>query len=137
VRQFVDTNVLVYAADASAGVKHVRAAELLGQLWNKGEACASVQVLQELHHNLTRKIPNPLSVRESMAEIEDYAGWPIFAPSASDVIAAIRLQILHRLSFWDALIVQAALALGCGILWTEDLQHGMRFGELTVQNPFA
>lgn len=137
MRQFVDTNVLIYAADASAGAKQVRAAELLDRLWREEAPCASVQVLEEFHHNVTRKLPRPLSAAESLAKVQYYSAWPIFAPSAQDVAAAISLQMLHRLNFWDALIVPAALALRCGILWTEDLHHGMRFGDLAVQNPFA
>ena len=57
-RQFVDTNVLVYAHDVTAGDKHSRARALVEELWDTREGCLSVQVLQEFFVTTTRKIPS-------------------------------------------------------------------------------
>ena len=60
-RQFVDTNILVYAHDVTAGDKHSRARALIEELWGTRQGCLSVQVLQELFVTTTRKIPKPLT----------------------------------------------------------------------------
>jgi predicted nucleic acid-binding protein len=134
--EFVDTNVLVYAADTASVVKRGLAEALLDRLWAESCGCCSVQVLQEFHHVVTRKIPRPLKLEQSLAIVQSYSSWATFSPSANDVVAAIGLQMVHRLSFWDALLVHSALALRCGVLWSEDLQPGMQFGALMVRNPF-
>lgn len=61
-RVFVDTNILLYAFDASAGAKRVRALGLLGELWRAGNGCLSVQILQEFYVNATRKLKQPLTL---------------------------------------------------------------------------
>ena len=53
-----------------------------------------------------------------------------------DLLAAIDLQGLHGFSFWDALIIQAAMLARCSILYSEDLQAGFRLGSLQIVNPF-
>jgi predicted nucleic acid-binding protein len=57
-------------------------------------------------------------------------------PDHADLIRASQLHRRYKISWWDALMVNSALELGCGILWTEDLRHGQRIGSLTVRNPF-
>ena len=69
-RQFVDTNVLVYAHDVTAGDKHSRARALVEELWDTREGCLSVQVLQELFVTTTRKIPKPLDAAAAAARSE-------------------------------------------------------------------
>lgn len=61
VYQFVDTNVLVYAHDISAGAKHQKARDLLVDLWETEQGCLSIQVLQEFYVTVTRKVAHPLS----------------------------------------------------------------------------
>jgi predicted nucleic acid-binding protein len=86
---FVDANVLVYAHDGSAGDKRTRARELVQELWNSGEGCLSVQVLQELFVALTRHVPRPLDVDGAAVTVSDFSAWRTHAPTASDVMAAI------------------------------------------------
>ena len=74
---FVDTNILLYAHDRSAGVKHERARQLLERLWTSGEGVLSTQVLQELCINLRRKIARPLPVEEIRQIIQDYLSWEV------------------------------------------------------------
>ena len=137
VREFVDSNVLVYAEDASAGAKRDTAARLLERLWETQTGCVSVQVLQEFFVTVTRKVPKPMAPELAEERVRDLSRWTVFAPGPADVLAAIALSRQHQLSLWDAMIVESAAQSGCGILWSEDLQHGRRIRGLQIQNPFA
>jgi len=136
-REFVDTNVLVYAFDSSAGSKQTTARTLLERLWQTGTGCLSVQVLQEFFVTVTRRVARPLSVDEAADRIREFAAWRVFSPTVADVLAAIDLQKQTRLSFWDAMVVRAAAESGCDILWTEDLNDGQTIRGVHVRNPFA
>jgi predicted nucleic acid-binding protein len=135
--QFVDTNILIYAHDESAGDKHTRAKALLKELWEDRTGCVSIQVLQEFYVNVTQKVAIPLTAEAAAQIIADLSVWQIHQPNVDDVLDAIRLQARHRLSFWDALIVTSAVALSCQIIWSEDLNPGQRFATATVTNPFV
>ena len=136
-RSFVDTNVFVYAHDATAGPKLERARALVGDRWRSRDGCLSVQVLQELFVTLTRRIATPLDSPTAATVVGDYAKWTIHAPASADVLAAIELHQRSSISFWDAMIVQSAAALGCDILYSEDLNAGQRYGGVQVVDPFA
>lgn len=135
--QFLDTNVLVYAFDRSAGSKHERAVDLLEELMLDGTGTLSVQVLQELFVTLTAKLPSAVPPAEANELVADLATMRTHAPDAEDVLAAVDVHRRLRISFWDAMIVRSASALGCGILWTEDLGDGRRYDDVQVRNPFA
>lgn len=135
-RQFVDTNVLVYAFDSDAGRKGETARGLIRELWASGQGCLSIQVLQELFVTITRKIPHPMSVREAVQELEDLTRWRVHSPVPEDLLAAIDLQELLRVSFWDALIIHSARELNCATLWTEDLSDGQTYAGILVRDPF-
>src|SRR5437016_2107492 len=92
VGRFVDTNVLVYAHDSSAGAKRVIARDLLQGLWQTGAGRLSVQVLQEFFVALTRKVRKPLAVEDARAIVADLAHSQIHAPASADVLAAIDLH---------------------------------------------
>ncbi len=100
---FVDTNILVYAHDRSAGVKHQRAQMLLEQLWDSGQGVLSTQVLQELCINLRRKISHPLPVDEVRLLIRDYATWEVVTNTPESVLQALDIELRYKTSFWDAL----------------------------------
>lgn len=135
-RAFVDTNVLVYAHDTSAGPKRDIAVALVGQLWASGNGCVSIQVLQELFVNLTRKLPRPLDANRAARVVEDIARWTVHAPDAADVFDAIRLHERYRISFWDAMIVRSAAVIGCETVLSEDLNAGQRYDGVLVVDPF-
>jgi predicted nucleic acid-binding protein len=109
---FVDTNVLVYAVDAGAGVMHTAARDWMTMLWERQTGRISVQVLQEFYVTVTRKLRPGMSPSEAQREVRALMPW------------------------WDSLIVASAQTLGCRTLLTEDLQHGQQFDDLTVVNPF-
>jgi predicted nucleic acid-binding protein len=136
-RAFVDTNVLVYAHDAGAGERHRIAAALVRELWESRRGVLSTQVLQEAWVNLRKKAARPVSREEALALIEDYARWEVIVNTAGSVIEAIRLEERFGLSFWDALIVQAAQSAAVETLYSEDLSAGQRFGTVRVVDPFA
>lgn len=133
---FVDTNILVYAHDTSAGRKQERARELLAGLWERGEGCLSVQVLQEFYVTVTQKVAVAMAPAQAAQIVQDLSAWQIHAPGPEDVLRAIELQQRHSLSFWDAMIVQSAVRLGCDILWSEDLNAGQSIEGVQVANPF-
>lgn len=135
--QFLDTNVLVYAFDSSAGAKGLKARQLVSTLSETREACTSVQVLQEFFVTITRKVSRPLPGAEARGLVDRLSNWALHSTDRADLLNAIEMSVRFRLSLWDALILQAALRLRCRTLWTEDFQDGQTFEFLTVRNPFA
>jgi predicted nucleic acid-binding protein len=133
---FIDTNILVYAFDHSAGRKHQIASQLVRECWENESGCLSIQVLQEFYVTLTRKISKPIEPLLARQVISDLAEWRMRSPDVSDVLQAIDYQQAYRLSFWDAMILQSAVRLGCTQILTEDMNHGQVFGPVRVVNPF-
>jgi len=134
---FVDTNILVYAHDRSAGVKHERAQNLIEQLWASGHGVLSTQVLQELCINLRRKVRRPLPAEEVRQLVSDYSSWEVITNTAESIIRALDVEERYKLSFWDALIVDAAETAGAAILYSEDLASGQRYRGVLLVNPLA
>jgi predicted nucleic acid-binding protein len=134
--QFVDTNILLYAYDRSAGNKFTVANELLQRLWVNRNGCISIQVLQEFTYNVNRKVKTILSEEVTKQIVQEYAQWRVFSPRVADICAAITVQQRDQLSFWDAMIVYSADVLGCTTLWSEDLNHGQKYLGVEVKNPF-
>jgi predicted nucleic acid-binding protein len=137
VKTFVDTNVLVYAHDTDAGAQHATAKALLAELWDSRNGSLSTQVLQEFYAVVTRKFKPPLPRAKARAIVAAYGEWCDVSTEPQLIVAASRLEEEHTLSFWDALIVQAAIHAGADRLVSEDLQDGRRFGDLTIENPFS
>lgn len=133
---FVDTNVLVYAHDRSAGMKRDTAGALLTELWGTRAGTLSTQVLQEFYVTATRKLPHPLSAARARSVVERYSTWHIHSVEPADILAASELEKRHRVSFWDALIIVAATRLGASRLASEDMQHGRRIAGLRIVDPF-
>jgi len=131
---FVDTNILVYADDRHDSRKQEVSQELLHSALTGRNAHLSTQVLSEFFQVAVKKLGLPAaSVRR---RVEIYSALNVFQPTVDDLLAAIDLFRLHSLSFWDALIIRAAQASGCRILYSEDLQHGRRYDGLEIVNPF-
>lgn len=131
---FFDTNILIYADDASAPQKQSRAIQLITDYQRRGLAVISLQVMQEYFAAVTKK----LGVDPELAQrkVQLLARWRVVRFDPNDVIAAIELHRLTRISFWDALIVHAARLSGSTVLYSEDLQHGALLGGVPVVNPF-
>ena len=134
--EFVDTNILVYAHDRSAGKKHEAARELVKRLWETRQGCLSVQVLQEFYVTVTRKVAQPIKPEEAAELIRDLSYWRIYTPTAQDVLSAIDLQSHYKISFWDAMVIHSAVSLQCDVIWSEDLGDGQPYHGVIVKNPF-
>jgi predicted nucleic acid-binding protein len=134
VRPFVDTNVVVYALSGQDPAKQAVAQRLLAE---RGAARPrlSAQVLAETCSVLTRKLR--WAPDDALAAVTLLKQLRVVALTPETQLDALRLAVEHRLSGWDAMVVQAALQAGCDTLFSEDLQPGRRFGSLEVVNPFA
>ena len=135
---FLDTNVLVYLFDETDGRKRSIASELVRAALASGEACISFQVVQETLQVVTRKLDPPATAAEAGRLLEDVLAplWTV-SPAPALYRRVLDLRERHGLSFYDALIVAAALEAGCSRLLSEDLQDGQRIERLTIENPFA
>lgn len=134
--EFVDTNVLLYLHDVTAGVKYQTARRLVHRLAADHLGVTSIQVMQEFYTNATRKLSRPLSSARARTQLAALAVWPVHEPTAGDVLAATELAETAQLSFWDAMIVTSAAAMGCTVLWTEDLNAGQIIAGVMISNPF-
>ena len=133
-RVFVDTNVFVYLFDRDAPAKQAIASALIEA--HADTIVLSTQVLQEFYVAVTRKLGKPLSESEAEAAVRRLAALSVVDTDVDLVLGAVVCSRRHRISCWDALIVEAALRAACSRLLTEDLQHGRSFAGLAVENPF-
>ena len=133
-REFIDTNILVYAFDATAGKKRAVAMDLLDRLWSARSGCLSIQVLQEFYVTLTRKLVLPSRV--ALAQVEHLSKWKVHRPMSEDVLSAIRFHQAVKISFWNAMVVTSAKRLGCATVWSEDMSHGTDYDGVKIRNPF-
>jgi predicted nucleic acid-binding protein len=134
-RYFVDTNILMYAHDTSAGPKHERARAVVEELWRDRTGVVSTQVLQELSVNLRRKAGRPLDTKATRELVVDYLTWQVVVNGGDSILEALDLETRYQISFWDALVLQAAQASGAATLYSEDLSHGQTYGSVRVVNP--
>lgn len=133
---FIDTNVFVYLFDDSASKKRATAtAVVLAGL--KNGAAISYQVVQETLNVVTRKLPVPATPQDA-DEFLSAVLLPLWRVMPTERLfhRGLGIQERYRLSFYDSLIVAAALEAGCSRLYSEDLQHGQRIEGLTIRNPF-
>lgn len=134
VRSFIDSNVLVYADDLSAGPKRERARALISGAMLARTGVLSLQVLQEYFSVATKKLGLPAAAARRRVALVSRLDVVILG--VQDVLAAIDLHRLHGFSIWDALVIRAALNAGCRVLYSEDLQDGRRIEGLEIVNPF-
>jgi len=133
---FVDTNLLVYARDDADPWKRDRAREVMTRLWQTGNGRISHQVLVEFYATVTRKLKPGLPREDAMADVRELSAWKPVAHSTPLFERAWHLEGRYGFSWWDSLIVAAALASDSTTLLTEDLQHGLVIETLRVANPF-
>lgn len=132
---FVDTNILMYAHDRGAGAKHNRARAVVEELWESEAGVVSTQVLQELYVNLRRRTEQKQDSKAAREIVKDYLSWEVVVNTGASMLEAIEIEQRHGISFWDALIVQAAESSGAKLLYSEDFSSGHRYGSLRVINP--
>jgi predicted nucleic acid-binding protein len=134
-KYFVDTNILMYAHDAAGGAKHERAKALVEELWRGRSGVVSTQIIQELVVNLRRKAAQPLGIKATRDIVTDYMSWHVVINDGKSVLDALELEERYQISFWDALVIQAARAAGARVLYSEDLSDGQMYGSVRVVNP--
>lgn len=134
---FIDSNVLVYLLDDRDLRKYRLAAEVVRRAIEDRDAAISFQVVQETLNVITRKLPATLSAADAGSFLTRVLLplWKVM-PSERLYREALDIQDRYRYSFYDALVVAAALSAGCTRLYSEDLQTGQTIGRLTIVNPF-
>ncbi|UCH24248.1 MAG: hypothetical protein JSV66_09830 [Trueperaceae bacterium] len=93
-------------------------------------------MLQEFFVSATDKAPKPLKLEIAKRIVASLSRWEVHTPNAEDVLSAIDLQQVAQLSFWDAKVVHSAASLGCGVLYSEDLNAGQTNSGIEISNPF-
>ena len=134
---FVDTNVLVYARDASEGGKHERALEWIRHLWNDRSGRVSVQVLEEYFVTVTRKLSPGMPVADARADVRNLFAWRPLPLGPEILENAWEVETRFKLPFWDALVVAAAKAADCDRLLSDGFKDGRDFDGVAVLNPFT
>jgi predicted nucleic acid-binding protein len=135
---FLDTNVLIYVFDKDSPNKAAVARQLYSRLVREKSGLVSVQVLQEFFVTLSKKFTVTLSADDVEREVRDLSALlKVIETDVALVLDSITLSRRYKLSFWDGLIIQAALRGGASVLYTEDLQDGQIIDSITIANPFA
>jgi predicted nucleic acid-binding protein len=134
---FFDSNVFVYAFDGSEASKKAIALNRIEEARAAGSVHLSTQVLHEFYSICTRKLKPALGHAEAATAVNHLCEFSVLGSTASTVKAALVLIEQHQLSWWDALILEAAIRANADILVSEDGQHGRLFGKLRVENPFT
>ncbi|MBO0768517.1 MAG: PIN domain-containing protein [Solirubrobacterales bacterium] len=133
---FVDTNVLLYRvlADPAEAAKRQRAMEVF-----RTQNCwLSVQVLQEFYFQATHPRRVVRASHEAACGFVREFLWRRVQPMTIPIfLAATETKQRFQISYWDAAIIEAARALGCATVYSEDLNDGQDYGGVRVENPFA
>lgn len=133
--RFVDTNILLYAVSRDPGEAHK--AEVARGILNGRDLALSVQVLQEFYVQATRgSRPDPLGHEQTAKLVESFLRFPIADVTTQVMLAALATRNRFQISYWDAAILEAARALGCEVVLSEDLSDGQDYGGVGVENPF-
>ncbi|MEN8725338.1 MAG: PIN domain-containing protein [Lentimonas sp.] len=136
-RRFVDTNILVYARDCSEKLKQPIAEALMQELWESRSGQVSVQVLNEYYVCVTQKLKFGLTKDEAWSDLEALEAWEPIALDFPLIEKAFKIQSRYQLSWWDSLIVAAAVVSNCDEILSEDLSSGQLYEGIPVVNPFA
>ncbi|MEK6713295.1 MAG: PIN domain-containing protein [Nitrospirota bacterium] len=133
---FVDTNIIVYAYDRDAGKKYQIASKLVKDLWHSGLGVLSTQVLQEFFVTVTNKISPPLDIVKATGIVKNLSKWNVIVNDVNILLAAIEIHEEHKFSFWDSMIIAAAIKGGAKALLSEDLSDNQEIEGLIIKNPF-
>ena len=136
MKSFMDSNVLVYLFDQDTPRKKAAAQRLLQAEGAAGNILLSTQVLQEFYVTVTRKLARPLKPDTAFEVVNQLAALPLVVIDPPLILSAIRRSQQDSISFWDSLIIDAALKGGAERLCSEDLQHGRIVNGMRIENPF-
>jgi predicted nucleic acid-binding protein len=132
---FFDTNILLYMYNEADRGKQTRARALFQEQANNGLIALSTQVVQEFYVVGSCKLGLPRPLLRTAVGL--FLSLPLVTIAPAHILSAIEMEERFQLSFWDALILSAASSCGAGVLYTEDLSDGRRYGTVEVRNPFA
>jgi predicted nucleic acid-binding protein len=135
MRVFIDTNLWAYRLDQREAAKSRRVHQWLTDIVADHEVVISTQVLIELRSVVSRKLQPPLTDQQMTALLEALAGFEVVSTDANLILDAQQLAIREQLSWFDALIAEAAIRSRCSVLYSEDFGHGRRIAGLDVVNP--
>lgn len=133
---FIDTNIWIYAVDLSEPEKQAKAESYLAQVNRSHTVAISTQVMQEFFNATTRSGKSLLTQGRAILHLEKMSKFLVMESNAQSVLAATSLMRKHKISWWDSLILEAAIRAKADVLASEDGQHGRKFGRLVVENPF-
>lgn len=133
---FVDTNVLVYAFDISAGIKHEKAVEIIEDCWRLENGIISSQVLEEFFMCLTKKIPVHIDSIIVKQIIKDFLKWKTVVIDGEIILEAIDIHNKYKYSFWDSMIIASAIEGGANIIFSEDFSNSHIIKDIVIKNPF-
>jgi len=134
---FLDTNILAYTFDHTDEQKLTIADDLVKRAF-AGTGCISLQVVQEFLNIALRKFNPPMS-RKQAEQYLDMVLNPLctYYPNMETYRRALMIQERWQYSWYDSLIITAAIDSECSVLYSEDLQHGQIIETLTITNPFV
>jgi predicted nucleic acid-binding protein len=135
-RVFLDTNILVYAHDKSAGSKHEISRDRMIGLWESGLGILSTQVLQEFYVVVTAKLSKPMPPDTARGIIADLLKWEVVVNDGGSILKAIDIGKRYGYSFWESMIIGAALEGQADVLLSEDMKHDQTLSSLKIVNPF-
>lgn len=133
---FFDTNILVYLFDTSDQARQQKAITCFQAALDQHTIALSTQVLQEFYAVTTRKLKPALPLEVASEQVKQFCAFDVVDSTGQSVCAALDLAVQYQLSWWDALVLEAAIRSKAQVLYSEDFSHGQRFGPLTIVNPF-
>ncbi|MFH1287084.1 MAG: PIN domain-containing protein [bacterium] len=136
-KTFLDTNILVYSHDISAGHKHSIACGIIRDLWENRLGVISTQVLQEFFITVTKKISSPLDKKIAKEIVRDLMEWDVVINDKESILDSIDIHSKYKYSFWDSMIIQAAARGGAKILFSEDMSDSRIVNGVKIINPFV
>jgi len=131
---FIDTNILVYLQSGLDANKTKKCKELFHNLAEDNLIVLSTQIMQEFYVTMTKKLGyDLLEIKNLLFLFNDFE---IINVNASIIFEAIDISVLHKISFWDSLVISSASSGNCKIIYSEDLNHGQMIGGIQIVNPF-
>ncbi len=137
-RFFLDTNIFVYSFEPADQRKHQISIDLVTSGVQSGRGVISYQIIQEFFNLALRRFASPMATTQAERYLNEVL-QPLLAVHSSQALyaEALHLHGRYQLAWYDSLTVAAAIQANCDVLYSEDLQHGQRFGNTQVKNPFV
>lgn len=134
---FIDTNIFVYSFNLDEPEKRKKAKKIIKNTLSNGRGYISIQVIQEFYNVATKKFKLPMHILAAKEYLEKvFMQLNVVYPCYDFISTGLDIYTTTRYSFYDSLIISAALKSSCSVLLTEDMQHGQKIQNLRIENPF-